>query len=318
VSHGAGERSGAAVEQGVRGQLASGVAGVAARALERCARLPWYAFPRRIHTVCCWRHNLLYRGHRDDLFIVTYPKSGTTLMQMLVYQLLSDGGLGLPHIDRFSPFLDDLILPRGGYRTVDDLPPPRVVKTHLRYRLAPKGPGRYIYVMRHGLDVAWSFYWMLQRSRPMGSFERFFELFMQGALSNGTWFEHVRGWMLNRKGLDVLYVTYDELTGDLAGAARRVAAFCGVSIDEAAWPRIVTNCSFETMRRHQAMFDVPWEGDPEDRHFIRRGRVGDWRSAIEPGVAARFHEECARRLGDLPVAAGLLEAPGRERVHCAP
>jgi hypothetical protein len=34
----------------------------------------------------------------DDIFIVTYPRSGTTWMQMILYQLTTDGALDFPHI----------------------------------------------------------------------------------------------------------------------------------------------------------------------------------------------------------------------------
>lgn len=36
----------------------------------------------------------------DDIYISTYPKSGTTLMQMIVYQLTTDGRMDFLHINK--------------------------------------------------------------------------------------------------------------------------------------------------------------------------------------------------------------------------
>lgn len=255
-------------------------------------------------------HNLSYQGDRDDLFIVSFPKSGTTLMQMLVYQLTTDGNISFEHIRQFSPFVDgDLFrefLARGV--TIDAAPRPHVFKSHLNAKRIPKGPGRYIYVMRNGLDVVVSWYHQSVRLGNDQSFPAFFDMFMSGPFMVGTWFDHVRGWLRNRHGLDVLYVTYEELRTDFLAAATRVANFIGVTPQECQWPRIVANCSFEFMRQHERKFDDcrSVECDPEDMHFIRRGRVGQWGSVITPEMLTRFKAEFNRMLGDAPVPSGLV------------
>ncbi len=40
----------------------------------------------------------------DDIFIVTYPRSGTTWMQMILYQLTTDGKMNFPHISKVCPW----------------------------------------------------------------------------------------------------------------------------------------------------------------------------------------------------------------------
>src|SRR5687768_8228060 len=47
-----------------------------------------------------------FQPRPDDIFIVTYPKSGTTLMQMILHQLKSDGEMNIPHINRVCPYLE--------------------------------------------------------------------------------------------------------------------------------------------------------------------------------------------------------------------
>jgi hypothetical protein len=43
-------------------------------------------------------------GQRDsDIYVVSYPRSGTTLMQMILYQMTTDGDMGFKHIYDVSP-----------------------------------------------------------------------------------------------------------------------------------------------------------------------------------------------------------------------
>jgi hypothetical protein len=64
-----------------------------------------------------------YRARPDDLFIVSYPRSGTTLMQMILYQLRTDGSMDLPHIGAVSPWFE-VELVRGSPDLIEALPSP--------------------------------------------------------------------------------------------------------------------------------------------------------------------------------------------------
>jgi hypothetical protein len=261
------------------------------------------------------QHNLLYRGSPTDVFVTSYRRSGTTLMQVLLYQLMTDGDLDrLSSLPDFSPHIDTFVRPGFTARTIDALPAPHVLKSHLPYERIPKGPGKYIYVMRNGLDVAISNYYRssFRAGEFSASFPPFLSLFMR--MPQGTWFDHVAAWLRNRDGLAVLYVTYEDLHADFVRTARRVAAFCDVTVPEAEWGRIRHNCSFEVMRRYEHKFDAVRAGDPADHHFVRRGRVGQW-TGVDAAALARFQAEFDRMLKPLgapeylgttaPVDAGL-------------
>ena len=251
------------------------------------------------------RYRLVYEGSPDDLFIVTYPKSGTTWLQMIVYQLTTDGAMDFAHIDEVSPHLEETVVPMG--RKISDLPgTPRVVKSHLPYRDIPKGPGRYIYGTRNGLDVAVSYYhqsrkWPRWNQRPL---DEFFSRFMAGRVPYGSWFEHVAGWLRNEDRLDVLVVSYEELSADLEAGVKRIADFCGIAIDPAAMPRILERCSFAFMREHDARFAIerrmlpPKPADPENA-FIRQGKVGGWRQELDARSAREFQTAFDRWLRDV-------------------
>lgn len=239
------------------------------------------------------QYNLQYDGSPDDVFIVTYPKSGTTWLQMIMYQLTTDGAMGFRHIDEMSPHLEETLMPQG--RKISDLPGRlRVVKSHHPYRDILKGPGRYIYGVRNGLDVAVSYYYHARKyvgwnNRPL---DEFFVQFMKGEVPYGSWFEHVAGWLRNEDRLNVLIVSYEELSADLEAGVRRIADFCGITLDPADMPRILERCSFAFMREHEAKFALEVRRPPRDTatHFIRQGKVGAWQQELDPRLVSEFQE----------------------------
>ena len=109
---------------------------------------------------------------------MTYPRSGTTWTQMILYQLTTDGRMDFAHITQVCPWFERAL--KAG-RDLDALPAPRVFKSHLTYRRIPKGPCRYIYVARDGKDVAVSYYHFYRSHMGYkGTFEEFFERFLTG------------------------------------------------------------------------------------------------------------------------------------------
>jgi aryl sulfotransferase len=243
-----------------------------------------------------------YRFQRrpDDVFISTFPKSGTTLVQMIVHQLRGDGSMDIPHINAVVPWLETEVF-SGNYRFLDALPSPRVFKTHLRRQFLPPD-GRFIYIYRDVREVFVSGYH--QQCRVMGQripFELYARQFEQAPPHNGNWFQHLESWWPHRYDRNVLFLTFAEMTADLAGTVRRVAAFCGLPLDESQMPRILERCGIEYMRRHNAKFDPRlYQIDPGLETFIRRGKTGRWAEELPAVHRAKLEQqaqELARRLG---------------------
>jgi peroxiredoxin len=236
----------------------------------------------------------------DDVFIVTYPRSGTTWVQMILYQLTTDGKMDFPHITTVCPWFERTLKDGTAY---DALPAPRVFKSHLSYRKIPKGPCKYIYVARDGKDVAVSyFHFYTTHMGFKGSFDEFFERFLKGEVQYGSWFRHVHRWWERRDDPNVLFLYYEELAADLPACLRRIAAFCGLEIAPERWPGILERCSFAFMKQHQSQFDplqaMLYEQGFQPHAFLRQGQAGAWRAQLSPRQARRFDRTFTKRLGD--------------------
>lgn len=240
----------------------------------------------------------------SDIFIVSYPRSGTTWMQMILHGLTSDNDtLDFSHISEVVPWLERRLTQavsqwRPGQR--------RIFKSHLHYRRTaktiPKGPARYIYVTRDGRDVALSYYEFYKSHLHFGgSFDEFFNLFMSGKVQFGSWFRHVSDWCSAKGRMSVLYLTYEDLSSDLPGTIRRVASFCNINVSDEQLDRVAARCTFEFMKRHEEKFDhrseVKLERAMKPGQFIRVGKTGLGREQMNASQSASFERASARWFG---------------------
>ncbi len=242
-----------------------------------------------------------YTARPDDIFIVTYPRSGTTWLQMILYQLTTDGNMDFAHIGEVCPWFERVALNK---RNIHRMPSPRVFKSHLPYIWIPKRVCRYIYVARNGKDVAVSFYHFYKSHfRYKGTFSDFYKRFMRGWVVWGSWFYHVSQWWKHRDRLNVLFLRYEDLVSDLEGTIRKIIAFLDLDVPEERLPEIVHRCSFQFMKQHEEKFDFAFELLLEQgmtpSTFLRRGREGDWTEYFSPEQSARFDEKFARSIGKL-------------------
>ena len=283
---------------------------IASRTLQLAsAALRW---PAGIINSAAGRIDALRRTHldfvprADDIFIVTYPRSGTTWMQMILYQLTTDGSMEIPHIAEFCPWFEASQRSARGFEL---RPSPRIFKSHLSWRKIPKGPGKYIYVARDGKDVALSYYHLCRAySGYEGSFPEFFARFLRGKADHGSWFRHVRDWWAHRNDPNVLFLTYEELTADLERSLQKIINFCGFDVVPDRISGILERCRFSSMKKHEARFDPAletlWEQGVQLNTFLRQGRVGEGTTALSRQQEEQFDAAFRKLLGKTGIDGG--------------
>jgi hypothetical protein len=233
----------------------------------------------------------------DDVFIVSYPKSGSTWARFLLANYLTgnrcDFGSVSHHIPdlHYSPRIDPA------------LPRPRLVKSH--FPCDARYP-RVINIVRDGRDVAVSYYYHALRYRRLDratTFAAFLGAFNAGAVDDyGPWGAHVLSW-LDREGADLLVMRYEDMTADPVAALVRMLRFIGHAVVPDAVASAVEASSFSRMQLvEEAQRDLipQWSATEREIRFVRKGVAGEYRSHFDADAEAAFerrHGQALARLG---------------------
>jgi hypothetical protein len=263
---------------------------------------------QKVSTFSNWLNNssgrLAFAPRPDDVYLASYARSGTTWLQMILYQLTTDGNMDFEHITGPVPYFERAIA-QG--RDLSGLPSPRIFKTHLRYRELPKGPYKRIYIARNGKDVLVSCYYFFRAHSPFkGSFDEFFRKFMVGNVPPGSWFRHVAEWSAHAADANVLFLRYEDLVSDFERTLKRIAAFLECPMSPEKYAAIAERSSFQFMKQHEDKFgflqEVMLENGFTGEGFIRQGKTGAGKEHLSPSQEAIFDQAAAVVIMPQPVA----------------
>jgi hypothetical protein len=274
-----------------RAQLGSRALGAATTALSAAVRNLDNA--RRVASFL--RGRLEFETRPTDVFISSYPRSGTTLTQWILYLLVHEERPDPDHLTRVSPWFERSLA--IGELTAEDLArfdTPRVFKSHLPREWLPDG-GRYIYVERNVEDVLVSYYHFYRAYLGFeGSLNDFYERFVAGRVQYGSWFDHVAGWRKHADDPDVLILRYEDLLADRRGAIVQMLEFLGWQRDDHWIDRAMIESSFDAMKRRESVFDhataLLLERGVSPQSFLRSGTAGSGAAVLDPDQARELRE----------------------------
>jgi aryl sulfotransferase len=261
-----------------------------------------------------------------DIVIGTYAKSGTTLVQWIVFQLLHGGadttadGTAMPDA---SPWVDLRFPPRDVLlAALEAQTSRRVLKTHLPLDALVFSPKvKYVYVVRDGRDVAMSLHhhhsvgndaWYAALNNPDGLVgpplpkpdpnpsSYFADWLSNDGAPFWSFFENVSTWWQARALPNVKILHFSDLKADLPGKMREIATFLDIPIDEATFPRQVERCTFDWMKAHAELM-TPLGGQLFEggaQSFINKGTNKRWVDVISPDDSARYERIGKERLGE--------------------
>ena len=276
-------------------KAASRVLGAATSALDVAVRNLDNA--RRIANFLRGRMELEVRP--TDVFISSYPRSGTTLTQWILYLLTHDEQPDPAHLTKVSPWFErSLAIGELAGSDLERFPSPRVFKSHLPRQWLPDG-ARYIYVERDGLDVLVSYFHFYRAYLGFeGSLDEFHQRFMDGRVQYGSWFEHVAGWRERASDPDVLIVRYEDMLSDRKASIERMVEFLGWERDERCVDRAVIESSFDAMKRRESVFDhataLLLERGVSPESFLRAGESGRGRSELTDAQVREIRERSSK------------------------
>ncbi|XP_073972160.1 luciferin sulfotransferase-like [Rhodnius prolixus] len=248
----------------------------------------------------------------DDLWIVTFPRSGTTLMQELVWlvgnKLDYETSFNISLNERvpffeFNCVMSDAYLKEiaelndnapeivkeikdwdtPGYIIAQSMTSPRYFKTHLPPSLLPPNlvdTCKMVYVARNPLDVAVSFYHhnrLIKAHGFQGDFRKYWELFEKDLILYSPYWEHIKEGWEKRNHPNVLFLFYEDILRDFTGNIRKIGQFLNKQMLDDEIQRLADHLHIDNFRKTFMLEnDLQIKGmiNPQAPGFIRRGKIG--------------------------------------------
>ncbi|XP_063699746.1 luciferin sulfotransferase-like [Culicoides brevitarsis] len=263
-----------------------------------------------------------YEVREDDIWICTYPKSGTTWTQEMVWAINNGCDLEtakkLPLSSR-SPTLRKIISIQAGiddpadvFVSMDPLnqvKPPYHIKNHLPAGLLPDKlwtvKPKIIYVARHPKDAAISFYHYYRMVYQYeGTKDDFLSLFLEGLTEFGQQTTHLYDFWRMRNEPNILFLTYEDMKKDLTAVLKQVANFLDKELSEKQIEELKKHLHIDSMRENTVVFNVKNNAELAEKlktahkDFFRRGEAGSHKDEMSEEMSKKFDALIKRELTD--------------------
>lgn len=268
----------------------------------------------RVPRVWSWHLGL----RPQDAFLASYPRSGSTWLRFILFEILTGEDSGFQNIEKRLPEIEmhrgvPPILPGGG----------RLIKTHEQYR---KDYKKAVFLIRDIRDVALSNYVRsvesgLAQFISNGDFDSFLLSLLEGrALAMGSWQKHSRSWMESplAKNGNLMVVRYEDLRQNSEQLLAQILQFLGISPDFRIIRKAIENNSLLQMRAKEdyamkagvrsPLLECHKSAD-EDGRFVRKGAIGGWRNRLTADQVRIIQEYAGDTLAAAGYEPGLMGGP---------
>ena len=247
-----------------------------------------------------------FQARASDIFINSYPKSGTTWLQQIVHGLRSRGDMGFEEITAVVPWLEtalDMGIDIHGEQFAD----PRAYKIHLPLTMVPKG-GKTITVVRDPKDVVVSQYhfwsgWFFEAGSVTTS--EIVDVMFVPRTGPFNYWNHLLDWWSQRDSENLLVLCYEQMKEDFPATLERIARFIGCQLDDELRDIVLRQSTIEFMRDHNNQFDDHLFSDarnqpcglpPGETTKVRRGAVGDHNAEMTAEAAEKIDQAWQREI----------------------
>ena len=162
----------------------------------------------------------------------------------------------------------------------------------MRYDQLPRDikKAKTIFMMRNPRDLCVSYYHFVQVHEIFnftGSWDEFFEAFMDGRIGWGGWYDYMVDWLKHEEDPSMLFIKYEDYLRNPEEIIHQVASFLGKPLDKNTVRKIADITSFKSMKStpklnitHELLKGT----------WLRKGKVGDWVNYFTPPQLERMQE----------------------------
>uniref|UniRef100_A0A673A1G3 Sulfotransferase n=1 Tax=Sphaeramia orbicularis TaxID=375764 RepID=A0A673A1G3_9TELE len=260
-----------------------------------------------------WEKIVDFQARPDDIFIMSYPRSGNTWVSHTTDMLCF--GQKFPERDTSVYFHNRVpILERQNLRHIVNkflgLPAklttsPRIIKCHLPVQLLPKSVWeqncRIVYVARNAKDNVVSLFHYERMTKILpepGDWSSYLQRFMQGKMVFGSWYDHVNGWWEKKNTYsNIHYMFYEDLIEDTDREIDALCCFLGLSPSAEEKELVRRKVRFDEMKENDKVNHSTFKlMDFNISTFIRKGKVADWKNHFTVAQSEEFDEDYKKKM----------------------
>lgn len=215
-----------------------------------------------------------FSPNTDDIYLVSYPRSGNTWMRVIMSELLyGESGESIKDLQHYVP---DIHVKTRASDVIDA--DRHIVKSHYTYR---RSYGNVVYIVRDPRDVVLSHYRYQEKLKyHHGRFDQFLLDWVNGRIWPCSWLEHVNSW--TGRGIqdrDLLIIRYENLLSDAVGQICKIIEFFRFDVNQEAVERAVAAASVEKMRLREK-HGMREEEKAEGFQFIGPATSNQWQDKM--------------------------------------
>lgn len=256
-------------------------------------------------------YNMTVRS--TDLWIRTFPRSGMTWTSELAWLIMNDcnfsEALEVPLSVR-SPTVDtnyftnwDDLAPSEimdarhcqSIEKMEQLPSPRILKSHLPFHLLPPrllNTAKVIFVVRNPKDAIVSFFHfhkLVKLCYFAGEMNQFVDYFIDNKVAWTPYFSSVLDAWGKRNHPNLLILFYEDMIKDLRAQIEKMATFLNRTVTEEQIGKLVDHVRVDS-QRDRPNISIKASVTNNDCLFIRQGKTNDWKNYFSPEVNVKIDE----------------------------
>ncbi|CAG9801240.1 unnamed protein product [Chironomus riparius] len=238
----------------------------------------------------------------DDIWVVTYPKCGTTWTQEMIWMIGSNidyaTSLSVQLNDRF-PFLEFSGIfeefPTDTFEICRNMKRPRYIKTHLPLFLLPDQlwtvKPKIIYTARNPKDTFLSWFHHHRHFQLYkGNKNDFMNAFVKDLMMYSPMNEHITEFWKIRNEPNILFLFFEDMKRNLDQEVKKAMKFLNKNYSQEEVDKLCKHLSFESIRDNKMVNkneDVKSlkesfgeKYDENEFNFIRKGQVGGYKDEL--------------------------------------